>query len=90
MIFNDDSKKFTKQKPKEKKPKIDFAEFLAFLSRQNISENTNLEKQFEYFSAGQKTITIESMLNALKEIGEPAHESYYKEHVEKLFKEGFI
>ena len=38
----DDSKKSTK-KVKEKKPKIDFAEFLAFLSRQNITEDTNLE-----------------------------------------------
>jgi hypothetical protein len=27
------------------------------------------------------------MLNLLKEIGEPANESYYKEHVEKLFHE---
>ena len=74
-----------KKKKKVKQAKIDFAEFLAFLSRHSIPDHTDLDKEFEYFANGQEQITADTMLSKLKELGEPTDLDYYKNVVNDLF-----
>lgn len=75
-----------------KENSIDFPEFLAFLSRKTIVDETNsaeLYKAFELFCNQEKEenyIDADSFMNVLEELGEP----HTRKEIEKLIKEADV